>query len=822
LQGIKATIDFTNSLKRLVSSGDAKSLAEADRRLRYNLRYWNVNRSLARPNDYSFGVVLGAYSKARRIPGIAVRAEELLELMMDTYEMQEKRDGNNVWLIPSAFCTSAAISAWSKNTNILFDKEMSPIARASAIVDRLEQLHERYGRPQTQPNAAVYNALISICAFVNNGRGAGRQLSIDQRFENAKYAESILDMMEAKYIAGDSSSRPNVRTYGSLIQTWAGASSISNPRAAERVEVILQHMEDMYKRTRDIEIRPNFFCYTNAIHCWGRSERPDAVEKAMEIVERMERLSDSRENTEARPNAFAYCAVINALAKSRSSGHAGGRLTGKEVRDKTDALLRRMKERGVAADRATMNAALNAFARSGGDPRTVARAEEIVSDMEKSTFARGTPDIATWNTLINVYTKSGDPAAPEKAERVLRKVESSYLNGTYDRRPQALTYSAVIQAWAKSCRPEAAKRARGIIDAMRKPKTGVGGRSLVTEPTSVCYDGLIHALARSDDEDAVQQIEETLRYMEDQASVGNTSIVPTTRTYQAAILGLSKRSNTNDGAAKAEKILRRMIELHKGGSHDVQPNRFAYSACIQAFASLKSKEGAAKAYELLREMLLAYNKSGDRAIRPNEVTWSIVIHAFANSNEPGTANNLLRKMIELSALEEYAEVTPNHVVFTSVISAHAQAGEGRQAEELLREMYDSYAEGKESLKPSVAAFTACIQAYANASDAVTAVSRAEALFNEMWTRTSDGEVGVKPNGGTYSAMLDLYCKIGGNENLSKAESLLERMVDECASGDESVRPGQRAFSSVLDAYVASGNDKGIERVGLLKQRVQDV
>ena len=622
LQGIRATIDFTNSLKRLVSSGDAKSLAEADRRLRYNLRYWNDNRTLARPNDYSFGVVLGAYSKARRIAGSAIRAEELLELMMDTYEMQEERDGNNVWLIPSAFCTSAAISAWSKNTNILFDKEMNPIERASAIVDRIEQLHERYGRPQTCPNEAVYNSLISVCAFVNNGRGAGRQLSVEQRLENAKYAESILDKMEAKYQAGDSSSRPNVRTYGSLIQTWAGASSISNPRAAERVEVILQHMENSYKRTGDIEIRPNFFCYTNAIHCWGRSERPDAVEKAIEIVERMERLSDSTENTEARPNAYAYCAVINALAKSRSSGHAGSTITGKEVGDKTDALLRRMKERGISPDRAVSNSALNAWARSG-DPRTVARAEEIVSDMEKSTLARGTPDIATWNTLINVYTKSGDPAAPEKAERVLRKVESSYLDGSYDRRPQALTYSAVIQAWAKSCRPEAAKRARGIIDAMSKPKTGVGGRSLVTEPISVCYDGLIHALARSDEEDAVQQIEDTLRYMEKQASVGNTSIVPTTRTYQAAILGLSKRSDTNDGAAKAEKILRQMIELHKAGSHDVRPNNFVYSVCIQAFASLKSKEGAAKAYELLREMLLAYNKSGDRAIRPNEVTWSI-------------------------------------------------------------------------------------------------------------------------------------------------------------------------------------------------------
>lgn len=179
-------------------------------------------------------------------------------------------------------------------------------------------------------------------------------------------------------------------------------------------------------------------------------------------------------------------------------------------------------------------------------------------------------------------------------------------------------------------------------------------------------------------------------------------------------------------------------------------------------------------------------------------------------------------MIELSSLEEYSGVVPNHFVFTSVISAYAQAGEGHRAEEFLREMYDSYAKGNESIKPRVAAFTACIQAYSNESDAVSAVSRGEALVNEMWTRSRAGEVDVKPNGGTCSVMLDFYCKVGNIECLSKALALIEVMVNEYAAGDDALKPGERAFSAVLDALEASDCDEDVQRIERLQQRVQDI
>ena len=865
-----------------MSSGDPAALREADDQIRRHLRHWptdDAGATCPRPSEFTFGVLLSAYCKARHVPGAAVRADELLHVLISEYERQEEEaqasssgDGgkdNKVWLVPSTYCVSAAIAAWSKNSNMaLGGGDVDVIPRAAATVQKMEELHKRWGREETKPNESVYNALLAVIAFVNNGKGAGKELSVEQRRRNAEYAEKIVRDMEERAARGDESVRPSVRTYGSLIQVWAGAASLSNPGASDRVEQILRHMEDVYESTGDERMRPNFYCYTNAIHGVARSQRPDAPQRAMEIVERMEYLSDSGKNTEAWPNAHAYCAVLNALAKSRSSGRAvGSALSGKEVGDMADQLLERMKSRNVPLDRAAANAAINVWARSG-DPRAVQRAESIVAEMEASTYKRGSPDTSTWNTLMNLYTKSGDSRAPEKAQNILSKLERDYLDGTSAFRPQVLSYSAVLQAWAKSGRPEAPGEAERVILGMSKTKTGSAGKTLTMQPTTVCYDALIESYARSDDPSASQKIDDILRRMEDRASAGESALAPTTRTFQAAIVGLSRRTAAKEeNAAKAEQLLRRMIDLQRAGSHTIRPNNYVYSAVISTYAALNSSEGAAKAYELLREMLVAFNETGDKVIRPNQVTWAAVIHAFANSKEAGsaeTANGLLQKMIDLSKLPAYAGVVPNAVVFNSVMQAYAnssdmdaaaaaekaegllsemkrlapsgneharpdgfsyatvmaaqsRAGNPHRAEELLEEMKNASADRHDaSLKPTVVPYTSVIQAYVNSSmDADAAIIKVEALLEEMWELSSAGDTNVNPNGGTYTAALQMYSEGIDNDeaNVTKAEALLQRMIV------EGIKPGGKAFSAVLDALGNAGNNEAANRVLAMRERV---
>ena len=216
----RGTVHLTQNLQRLVSSGKPSALQEADNKIRHHLRHWSTDATTyPRPNEFTFGVLLAAYCKARHLPGAAVKAEELLQVMISEYERQEKGEASSggrqkVWLVPSTHCVSAAISAWSKNSNMVLGKgDVDAIHRATATIRRLEELHSQYGREETKPNESVYNALLSVIAFVNNGKGAGRELSVEQRQRNAEYAESIVKDMEERAARGDASVQPSQRTF---------------------------------------------------------------------------------------------------------------------------------------------------------------------------------------------------------------------------------------------------------------------------------------------------------------------------------------------------------------------------------------------------------------------------------------------------------------------------------------------------------------------------------------------------------------------------------------------------------------------------------
>ena len=80
-----------------MSSGDPAALREADDKSRHHLRHWptDAGATYPRPSEFTFGVLLSAYCKARHVPGAAVRADELLSVLMSEYERQEEEAQGN-------------------------------------------------------------------------------------------------------------------------------------------------------------------------------------------------------------------------------------------------------------------------------------------------------------------------------------------------------------------------------------------------------------------------------------------------------------------------------------------------------------------------------------------------------------------------------------------------------------------------------------------------------------------------------------------------------------------------------------------------------
>merc|ERR1712194_722847 len=58
------------------------------------------------------------------------------------------------------------------------------------------------------------------------------------------------------------------------------------------------------------------------------------------------------------------------------------------------------------------------------------------------------PDMRTYSTLINAWSKSSDGDAPRQAKNLLNKMISLHSNGALDEAPTTITYSSVMDAYA--------------------------------------------------------------------------------------------------------------------------------------------------------------------------------------------------------------------------------------------------------------------------------------------------------------------------------------------------------------------------------------
>ena len=88
--------------------------------------------------------------------------------------------------------------------------------------------------------------------------------------------------------------------------------------------------------------------------------------------------------------------------------------------------------------------------------------------MEKTIQAGNTdcrPTAVTYNAVINAFAKSKMEDAAERAEEILLKMEKMYEAGA-DIQPNTRSFNSVMNAWAKSSRDDAADHAQELFDFM--------------------------------------------------------------------------------------------------------------------------------------------------------------------------------------------------------------------------------------------------------------------------------------------------------------------------------------------------------------------
>jgi hypothetical protein len=261
----------------------------------------------------------------------------------------------------------------------------------------------------------------------------------------------LRDMVDGRHVLPDSV------TYTTLIHGWSrGVRHLARlPEAGYRAERLLQELEQL-PRSRQKADFSRTKVYNSVITAWSKSGEKVAAERVESLLAQLEGKYFNG-HVDACPDKTTFLCMIDAYAKAGIP----------DAEERCDALLERMNHfrevfqmEDLEPDRVVYNSMLNALAKSC-QPSAAEKAEEILTMMQASHDENLRPDIVTYSTVIDCHTKCG--SGSQRAEELLRFVEGSFRGGDECLEPNAVFYSGILQAWAKTATVEGAEKAEGLL-----------------------------------------------------------------------------------------------------------------------------------------------------------------------------------------------------------------------------------------------------------------------------------------------------------------------------------------------------------------------
>jgi hypothetical protein len=256
------------------------------------------------------------------------------------------------------------------------------------------------------------------------------------------------------------------------------------------------------------------------------------------------------------------------------------------------------------------NAAMDAYAKIGQP----ARVQEILKQMKELAVANNT-STSTYSATIS------DPTCQQRRQLSLL-------------RPDVISLTTLATAWTKSRNPQAATKAQAVLEYMEQ-------QPLDMQPTTVLYNVVLNALARSSLPDKAQRAEKLVARMQercalvqfnsnedDELQLLHACCEPSIYTYQSLISCYSRSSQSPERAEQVLSFLKRQAADH--GRNDLEPNTHCFAAAIHAWAYSMQPNKAKRAYDLLQEIRQRHERTGQQSVcQPNVVVYTAALNACA-------------------------------------------------------------------------------------------------------------------------------------------------------------------------------------------------
>ena len=462
----------------------------------------------------------------------------------------------------------------------------------------------------------------------------------------------------------------------------------------------------------------------------------------------------------------------------------------------------------------TMCAWADARARSGYGARRAQEIMNLMLSMPPSEETETTPNIGTYTALLQAWAKSGERSAPNKLLGILKDLEiksgiAPLLDNGTEQQGQLLTAD------------------------------DLSNLNLALIPDRVCYNMACLAWSKSTNPEAPKRIRQLMSKMESMAkALGVNEYRPNTRTWNMLIhsyarLGQDQKGRRDkrrerrppsrqsdkaeDYAQAAETTLREMHALHL---EQVQSGRVAIQPEDDEYGEI--------------------DINADNNIRPDIMSYNGILNAWSNlrgtDRAPKRAEEILNLLLESAAsrgegsaprsnwnsdLPVVPGVEPNIVTYTTLIKCWARSGSleaGERAEAML-----SFMNGKigrnylfnpisraarwqsEVVRPNVMTWNATMDCWSK-SGAPNGAFRAEKLLLMMLDNPPGADGPIHPNAISFATVIHAWSKSSAEDRAKKAAALLDRMKELCHSaGDHSLKPTSACFAGVIFAHVGVGN-----------------
>ena len=330
------------------------------------------------------------------------------------------------------------------------------------------------------------------------------------------------------------------------------------------------------------------------------------AEDALRLMERTAR----RRGWHVKPNTKSFMYVINAIARTRHPS-AG---------DRAEAVLRRMIR--FHQQQLELYSEETGFEYDFDDPGNNSRRIVV-------------PDAIAYTAVIQAHGESG---AHDSAEKALRLLTEMMQSSDPNLKPDAFTYSATINAFAKraarmkipSARLQAAEAAEEIlwlmVDTLQEvPREKLSGEAANNNPFVVPFNTCLNAWATANLKESPSRAEAILQKMLDPAMNSNSGIRPNTVSFNTCMQAWARSARMNPEAPRHAEDLLQLMERVDFVDSDVN----SYTSIINAYANSTRPDKVFHARRVLEALLSNLSVMPERS-KISAVPFTAVLNAVAS------------------------------------------------------------------------------------------------------------------------------------------------------------------------------------------------